>query len=191
MLNDKYMYKKPLTKKQRKIIKTLALTRRVLSFIGETIGQSLEESIDSQRFQAAWLVGGRELVAHIKKSKQEAALRRAIQALKQRKFLEEHKRGKRLILTLTNKGKIAFLQEKLRLANAYQDGYLSLVSFDIPEQERWARSLFRRFLKDCGFKKIQKSLWATDHAVHQQLLSLIKELKIEKWVQVFLAKSIK
>ena len=64
------------------------------------------------------------------------------------------------------------------------DGKWRVVIFDIPEQKRRVRDLFRRKLKHWGFKNWQQSVWVTKRDITDKLRNSIKELGIEKWVAV-------
>src|SRR3990167_2124094 len=64
------------------------------------------------------------------------------------------------------------------------DGKWRVVIFDIPEEKRIIRNLFRRNLKKWGFKHLQKSVWISKRNVYDKLNSYIKDLGIEKWVIV-------
>ena len=64
------------------------------------------------------------------------------------------------------------------------DGKWRVVIFDIPEQKRRVRDLFRRKLKHWGFKNWQQSVWVTKKDVTDKLRNSVKELGIEKWVAV-------
>lgn len=64
------------------------------------------------------------------------------------------------------------------------DGRYRIVIFDIPEQKRVIRNLFRRRLKEWGFTRWQQSVWVTKRNVTNKLKILIADLKIEDWIAV-------
>lgn len=64
------------------------------------------------------------------------------------------------------------------------DGKYRIVMFDIPEQKRVIRNLFRRRLKDWGFRMWQQSIWITKRNVTKKLNLLIRDLKIDDWIAV-------
>lgn len=64
------------------------------------------------------------------------------------------------------------------------DGRWRVAIFDIPEQKRIIRDMFRRKLKHWGFKIWQQSVWVTKQPVTDKLRNTIKELGIEKWVAI-------
>lgn len=83
-----------------------------------------------------------------------------------------------VILKLTNLG-----EEALDIEEAW-DGKWRIVIFDIPEQKRIIRNLFRRRLKAWGFKRWQQSVWITKRNVSKKLRLLIRDLKIEDWIAI-------
>lgn len=64
------------------------------------------------------------------------------------------------------------------------DGRWRIVIFDIPEQKRIIRDMFRRKLKHWGFRVWQRSVWVTKNNVTEKLRRTIKELGVEKWVAI-------
>lgn len=113
-----------------------------------------------------------------------AALSKAVARLRKGGLIETDKTdvGK-LILKLTDAGRTAYLLGNDNVDN--WDGKWRIVIFDIPEQKRLIRDLFRRNLKKWGFKHLQKSVWISKKNVTEKLFSYIKDLGVEKWVFVF------
>lgn len=68
------------------------------------------------------------------------------------------------------------------------DGIWRVVIFDIPEQKRVLRNLFRRNLKKWGFQPLQKSVWVSKQAVFEKLNNYIKELGLTEYIKVFESK---
>lgn len=85
-----------------------------------------------------------------------------------------------IVLKLTDLGKEALGIE----VEEEWDGKWRIVIFDIPEQKRIIRNLFRRRLKTWGFRKWQQSVWITQRNVTQKLRLLIHDLKIEDWIAI-------
>lgn len=69
------------------------------------------------------------------------------------------------------------------------DGQWCLVVFDIPEPKKRARNIYRSLLKRKGFIGIQNSVFVAPFADFEELALLREELKIEKYVSFFIAKS--
>ena len=111
-----------------------------------------------------------------------SALAAALKRLRENGLVEvDHDSGK-LVVKLTNLGKdalgdVAGQDEKW-------DGYWRIVIFDIPEKHYVVRNLFRRKLKEWGFKKWQQSVWVTKNNITSKLRFLIRKLGIDSWVSV-------
>lgn len=114
---------------------------------------------------------------------QRSALSKAIARLRKNGLVAQEKADQgEIILKLTDEGKAATLL--MVEDNEQWDGKWRVVIFDIPEQKRLIRDLFRRNLKKWGFKHLQKSVWISKKHVTEKIISYIKYLKIEDWVLV-------
>ena len=67
------------------------------------------------------------------------------------------------------------------------DGKIRFISFDIPEQWRLRRNLFRRAIKRLGFRRIQQSLWVTDKPVGDLVENACEEYKVKQYVAYIVA----
>ncbi len=95
--------------------------------------------------------------------------------------------GKNAEARLTADGRVEALKDRIiTQANTLSEGWVCVVVFDIPEDVKTLRKAFRRFLKQAGFKQLQLSVWVTPKDVVTNLSQLIEQLKIQKWVHVFL-----
>lgn len=70
------------------------------------------------------------------------------------------------------------------------DGRWKLIVFDIPETKRRERNILRSLIKRKGFIGIQESVFISPFADFIELAKLRKDLKIEKYVSFFSAKSV-
>ena len=76
-----------------------------------------------------------------------------------------------------------FKEEKLQKR---KDGKWIMVIFDIPEKERQKRDIFRDALLGMGFTFFQKSIWISPFDVLDKVEKIIRDLKIWKYVRIFL-----
>lgn len=106
-------------------------------------------------------------------------LSRVLKRLREQGLIEEAKLKDDIIFKLTSAG-----AELVGGDPKIWDGKWRIVIFDIPEEKRIIRNLFRRNLKKWGFKHLQKSVWVSKRDVFEKLTNYIKELGIEKWVTV-------
>jgi DNA-binding transcriptional regulator PaaX len=107
--------------------------------------------------------------------------------LKEKQMIKRELVDGELIIKLTDLGKDALFMNNDQ--NVW-DGTWRIVVFDIPEQKRIVRNLFRRNLKKWGFKQMQKSVWISQKNVFNKLVSYVQELKIDEYVTIFESKKI-
>lgn len=117
------------------------------------------------------------------KALKKSLLSQAIKRLKDKGLIEyeDHKRSQ-TIIKLTALGRDA-LGDLATLEKEW-DGKFKIVIFDIPESNSAVRNLFRRRLKDWGFRGWQRSVWVSKHNVTERLRQLINKLGIKDWVAV-------
>ena len=103
----------------------------------------------------------------------------AIRRLRKKGLIEQerNKQGS-IILKLTSLGKDYLGKDEK------WDGKYRIVIWDIPERKRVVRNLFRRRLKDWGFKAWQRSVWISKRNVTERLRNLVKELGLEKYIAI-------
>ncbi len=96
-----------------------------------------------------------------------------------------------LIYRLTDTGKDQALWAIMKMEDDKWDGKWRLVFWDIPEKRRAARDLLRMKLKQMGFVRWQKSVWASKKNCTQVLRTFIKQVGIQDWVMVIESDNIK
>lgn len=113
----------------------------------------------------------------------QSALSKAIKRLRENgliDFIDDEK----LILRLTDRGREQALWAKIKYVDEKWDKRWRLVIFDIPEKRRAARDLLRMKLKEWGFTRWQKSVWATKKNCTNPLRDFLRQIGIEDWVMV-------
>ena len=116
-------------------------------------------------------------VPDVKKS----ALSSAIRRLRVAGYIQKEVNTGKIIFKLTKLGKEAIPSE---FDESKWDGKWRIVIFDIPEEKRIIRNLFRRNLKKWGFKKWQQSVWINKQDVTEKLKRLINTVGISDWVAI-------
>lgn len=66
-----------------------------------------------------------------------------------------------------------------------EDGKIRIVSFDIPEKERWKRDRLRVLLNACDYSLLQRSLWIGRRPLAPFVFAEIKNLKLRHFVHIF------
>lgn len=110
-----------------------------------------------------------------------SSLSQALKRLREGGLIERIKLKNDILIKLTDEGK-ALISDQSEEKD--WDGKWRVVIFDIPEEKRIIRNLFRRNLKKWGFKYLQKSVWISKRNIFDKLEAYIKDLGIEKWVMV-------
>lgn len=98
--------------------------------------------------------------------------------------------GDEIILKLTDSGMNRALWAKMKMIDEKWDGYWRMVIWDIPEKRRATRDLLRMKLKQLGFQRWQKSVWASKKNCTDILRKFIKEVGIDDWVMVIESKNV-
>lgn len=108
------------------------------------------------------------------------------------RFVEKNGK-KHLEITDAGKRTLAIEQEKLRLASERGkrwDKRYRLVMFDIPEKKRGMRDQVRTFMQECGFLRLQDSVWVFPYDC-EELVTLVKaDLRIGKDIVYAVVESI-
>ena len=185
-----------MTEKYQKVISGgIVLGKKALSVAGRILIELMEQVEDIKFTETHYrsifssdLRAERYESEEGKRLHEEKMKRQAIKRLAEQKFIKMRKEGERVVLELTEDGKIQAL--KILIANCHNrfyDGRICLVSFDIPEAAESARKAFRRFLKSVGFKYVQGSVWSIKKDVFKEMRYMVGLLKIGRWVEVYIA----
>lgn len=100
--------------------------------------------------------------------------------------------GRRSVLVLTDKGRIAKLRLQIRSARRRRDGKRLIIAFDIPERQRALRQTLRAFLRSCGCARLQDSVWVSDREIEAGLSIWFKRLQTRSsgWIRLFVAEEL-
>ena len=106
----------------------------------------------------------------------------------------QKKRDDKRILVVTKRGliKLFALRKKGNKTFSPPSRYVSekseniiIVSFDVPEKERWKRDWLRGVLDHLGLKRIQRSLCVGKIKIPREFLEDIKKFGMLDWVEIF------
>ena len=84
-----------------------------------------------------------------------------------------------LLLKITPDGK-----KLLSRSQPERDGVWKLVIFDIPEKQKYVRTVLRAKLKALHFKKWQNSIWVSPYALDEEIENEFKELSKKFFVRL-------
>jgi len=127
-------------------------------------------------------------------AKKRGLLKSTIKRLEKQKLLSWKEKDGELQLTLEEKGKKRVLKyriNELRVKETNKwDGLFRIVTFDIPEDNRIAREIFRKKLIELGFQKLQKSVFIIRLPCKDEIDFLRHSLEIAPHVLYIVAKDI-
>ena len=130
--------------------------------------------LDDMTYNSWKYTSGSDINPGSKKSSMATAIRR----LREKGYIEKEINERGVVLRLTVLGKDFLGKDDV------WDGNYRIVIWDIPENKRRVRDLFRRRLKEWGFVTLQKSVWISQKNVTDRLRKLISELEMESYVAV-------
>lgn len=109
-----------------------------------------------------------------KSKKQQEYVKRIFRKLKNQKLISIHEEGDgKITITLTDEGKIkalSFQIDSLSIPKPKNwDGRWRIIIFDIPENKKQARDLFRQHLKRLGFYALQRSVFIHPYPCKDQV----------------------
>lgn len=75
----------------------------------------------------------------------------------------------------------------IRLQDKPWDKKWRILVFDIPEEIRWRRDVFRRKLKELGFGMYQQSVWISPHPFEDDIRQFLKVNDLDSFVYLFVS----
>ena len=99
---------------------------------------------------------------------------------------------KRYRITPSGTQKLAQLEFKEYQPSQFKkwDGKWRVVCFDIPETDKYTRTLFQTKLSDLGFYRLQNSVFVTPHNCKELIVLADKAFGLRSWVRVIVAETI-
>ncbi|MEK9147390.1 MAG: hypothetical protein AAB593_00520 [Patescibacteria group bacterium] len=95
-------------------------------------------------------------------------------------------------IMITQKGieKVLIAKNKCGKLKLRKDKKWQMILFDIPENKRTKRELFRAKLKKLGYKNLQKSVWVSPYDVLEKTQDIIKSLSIVDYVRLLVVEKV-
>ncbi|MBU2545250.1 hypothetical protein KKC65_02260 [Patescibacteria group bacterium] len=96
-------------------------------------------------------------------------------------------------MILTEKGKLKALTycfEDIKIQRGEWDEKWRMVIFDIPENKRAGRDIFRKKIKEIGFCELQKSVWVFPYECEDEVSFIIEYYDLRKYVRFCIVESI-
>lgn len=150
--------------------------------LSEVLLGALEKTVDGYVRLEDFLSNTHIYAKGYERTLKKSSFAQALNRLRSQGLVESSTNNDEVLIKLTETGK-DFLELELGNQRSW-DGKWRVVIFDIPEQKRIVRNLFRRNLKRWGFKQLQKSVWISKRNIYDKLVAYTKDLQIEQWVAV-------
>lgn len=127
-----------------------------------------------------------------KEKKKRERFANLVYKLQKNGYLKKLKVKDKSAIMLTPKAleKIFTIKIKMTERKSRKDKKWQMVLFDIPEEKKKERDLFRKALQYLGHKKLQKSIWVCPYDVLEETKDLIKRYKLEDCVELLLVQKI-
>lgn len=112
-------------------------------------------------------------------------LGRIIKRLEKQEMISFIEKDNQIAIEITDKGKKRLLEydfKNIRLKNKKRDGKWRLVIFDIPEEKKNARDVFRRKLLELDFIRLQDSVFVSAFPCKSEIDFLCHFLEISDYV---------
>lgn len=127
------------------------------------------------------------------KKRNVAKTKETLYALKSQKLITIKYTRNGWIIHLTEKGKekaLKFYLKAFYLKHKKWDSKWRIVVFDIPVTMNRKRDALREFLKNAGFREVQKSIYAFPYPCREELDALLEYLQLERYVRYIEATSL-
>lgn len=111
--------------------------------------------------------------------------RKVLYKIYKNRLVEFKDKGDKQILEITDKGRKQFVEyniDTIKIKGQEWDGRWRVVIFDIPEVKKIAREVLRDKLKEIGFVKVQKSVWACPYECQNEIAFISSVYNVEKYV---------
>ncbi|MBU3942608.1 hypothetical protein KKA24_01340 [Patescibacteria group bacterium] len=96
-------------------------------------------------------------------------------------------------MVLSEKGKLKALTycfEEIKIKRGEWDEKWRMVIFDIPEDERAKRDVFRNKIKEIGFCELQKSVWIFPYECENEINFIIEYYNLRRYIRFCIIESI-
>ena len=125
-----------------------------------------------------------------RKEKGRRQFNKFINYLKKYNYIKSKNLQNNNAIIITKKGIGKALRAKLKLENEKlqkrNDGKWVMITFDIPQTHKKARSLLRSILKGLGYSMFQQSVWISPYDVSEKTERLLQFYSIDNYIKIFL-----
>lgn len=107
--------------------------------------------------------------------------------LKEKGWVKVYKKEKAdtEFVKLTKQGQLQALLIKAKIQKPQKwDGKWRLIVYDIPEDSRQHRHLFRKLLKEHGFYKLQQSVFISPYPLDREAIMYLQQTGLDKYIRI-------
>lgn len=164
------------------------LTGKVLHALGQGMGWAAKDTATGLRA----FIGQQPLAGELPSKR---AIDQIIRRFAKQELIRISKHRQYIAFELTDKGRqrldVYMLDDLMfpALPQAW-DGLWRIVLFDVPEERKHLRTIFRRKLQNLGFRLLQRSSWIYPFPCEKELSQLAKHLQLTSDVIVIAAQSL-
>ena len=108
-----------------------------------------------------------------------------LKRLQKQEMISINDKGGNVEILITDKGKKRLLEydfENIQIKKPKRDGKWRLIIFDIPEEKKNSRDVFRKKLLQLGFIRLQDSVWVSAYPCKDEIDFLCNFLEISECV---------
>lgn len=109
----------------------------------------------------------------------------ALKRLEEKGWIKIFKKAESEFVKLTKQGQLQALLVKAKMAVPKKwDRKWRLIIYDIPEDSKEQREMFRRLLKQNGFFGLQASVFVSPHPLNREAIRYLKETGLKKYIRI-------
>ena len=109
----------------------------------------------------------------------------ALNRLEEKGWIKIFKEHKDEFVKLTEAGQLQALLMKAKMPIPKKwDGKWRMVIYDIPEDSKEYREMFRKLLKQNGFYKLQASVFVSPYPLNREALTYLKQTGLSKYIRM-------
>lgn len=109
----------------------------------------------------------------------------ALTRLEEKGWIKIFKERESEFVKLTKQGQLQALLIKAKIKKPQKwDGKWRLIVYDIPEDSREQRHLFRKLLKQNGFYKLQASVFISPYQLNREAVSYLKQAGLNRYIRI-------
>lgn len=109
----------------------------------------------------------------------------ALKRLEEKGWIKIFKQRENEFVKLTKFGQLQALLVKAKIQQTQKwDGKWRVVTYDIPEDAKERREMFRKLLRQNGFYKLQASVFISPYPLNREAIAYLKQTGLKKYIRI-------